>query len=81
MLAPVLSEEDAAEIAKGFTAVADPVRLLINWLGAAPEGEVYICDLVVPLGKSQPTISHHMKLLVDAGLVHGERRGRGSGTP
>ena len=65
------------ELAKGFTALADPVRLrLINLLGAAPGGEVCICNIVEPIGKSQPTISHHMKLLVDAGLVHGERRGK-----
>jgi ArsR family transcriptional regulator len=77
VFAPSLVERDADELAKGFTALADPVRLrLINLLGAAPGGEVCICNLVEPIGKSQPTISHHMKLLVDAGLVHGERRGK-----
>jgi ArsR family transcriptional regulator, arsenate/arsenite/antimonite-responsive transcriptional repressor len=77
VLAPTLDERDADELAKGFTALADPVRLrLLNLVGAAPAGEVCICNLVEPIGKSQPTISHHMKLLVDAGLVHGERRGK-----
>lgn len=77
VLAPTLGERDADELAMAFTALADPVRLrLLNLLGAAPEGEVCICNLVAPIGKSQPTISHHMKLLAEAGLVHGERRGK-----
>jgi ArsR family transcriptional regulator, arsenate/arsenite/antimonite-responsive transcriptional repressor len=77
VLAAPLGERDADELAKGFTALADPVRLrLLNLLGSAPEGEVCICNAVDPIGKSQPTISHHMKLLSDAGLVHGERRGK-----
>jgi ArsR family transcriptional regulator len=77
VLAPSLAEGDAGELAKSFNALGDPVRLrLLNLLGAAPGGEVCICNLVEPIGKSQPTISHHMKLLVDAGLVHGERRGK-----
>jgi ArsR family transcriptional regulator, arsenate/arsenite/antimonite-responsive transcriptional repressor len=77
VLAPNLAEGDADELARSFAALADPVRLrLLNLLGAAPEGEVCICNLVEPIGKSQPTISHHMKLLVEAGLVHGERRGK-----
>jgi ArsR family transcriptional regulator len=77
LLAPSLSEQDAAELAKGFSALGDPVRLrLLNLLGSAPDGEVCICNLVEPIGKSQPTISHHMKLLVEAGLVGGERRGK-----
>jgi ArsR family transcriptional regulator len=45
-------------------------------LAAAPEGEVCVCDFVEPLGKSQPTISHHLKILSEAGLVHGDRRGK-----
>jgi ArsR family transcriptional regulator, arsenate/arsenite/antimonite-responsive transcriptional repressor len=77
VLASTLEADDADELAKGFTALADPVRLrLINLLGAAPGGEACICNLVEPIGKSQPTISHHMKLLADVGLVRGERRGK-----
>jgi ArsR family transcriptional regulator len=45
-------------------------------LAVSPEGEVCVCDFVDPLGKSQPTISHHLKILSDAGLVQGDRRGK-----
>ncbi|HVA06615.1 MAG TPA: metalloregulator ArsR/SmtB family transcription factor [Acidimicrobiales bacterium] len=69
--------KDAADIALGFTALADPVRLqVLSMLATAPSGEVCVCEFVQPLGKSQPTVSHHMKILADAGLVHGERRGK-----
>jgi len=70
-----LDEADAAELAKLFAALADPVRLRLLSLVAAA-GEVCSCDLEVPLGKSQPTISHHTKALADAGLLTGEKRGR-----
>jgi ArsR family transcriptional regulator len=70
-----LDAADAARLAKGFTALADPVRLrVLSILAAAPEGEVCVCDFVQPIGKSQPTISHHLKILTEAGLVSGERR-------
>ena len=62
---------------RGFAALADPVRLrVLSMLAAADGGEVCVCDFVEPLGKSQPTISHHLKVLSDAGLVHGDRRGK-----
>lgn len=70
-----LSDEDAAELAKGFAALADPVRLKLLSLVAAAE-EVCSCDLQGPLGKAQPTISHHTKALAEAGLIVGEKRGR-----
>jgi ArsR family transcriptional regulator len=58
VLSAPLAADDAAALAHGFAALADPVRLrLINLLGAAPEGEVCVCNLTEPLGKSQPTIS------------------------
>jgi ArsR family transcriptional regulator len=77
VLAAPLDEADAAELAHGFTALADPVRLrVLSILAAAPEGEVCVCDFVGPLGKSQPTVSHHLKILSEAGLVHGDRRGK-----
>lgn len=77
VLAAPLDASDAGELAAGFSALADPVRLrLLSILAAAPEGEVCVCDLVDPLGKSQPTVSHHLKVLGDAGLVRGERRGK-----
>ncbi len=75
VLASPLDAVEAAELAQGFTALADPVRLrLLSILAAAPGGGVCVCDFVGPLGRSQPTISHHLKVLSEAGLVHGERR-------
>jgi ArsR family transcriptional regulator len=77
ILATPLGAAEAAELARGLAALADPVRLrVLSMLAAAPEGEVCVCDFVEPLGKSQPTISHHLKILGDAGLVHGDRRGK-----
>src|ERR1700735_965229 len=77
VLSSPLDPSEAKELALGFTALADPVRLqLLSILATAPDGEVCICDFVEPVGKSQPTVSHHMKVLSDAGLVHGERRGK-----
>jgi ArsR family transcriptional regulator, arsenate/arsenite/antimonite-responsive transcriptional repressor len=77
VLDSALSATQAAELALGFTALADAVRLrVLSMLAAAPAGEICVCDFVVPLRKSQPTISHHLKILSDAGLVRGERRGK-----
>ena len=70
-----LAESEAVELAKVFAALADPVRLRLLSL-VADRGEVCSCDLEIPLGKSQPTISHHTKALADAGLLTGEKRGR-----
>jgi ArsR family transcriptional regulator, arsenate/arsenite/antimonite-responsive transcriptional repressor len=58
-----------------FAALADPVRLRLLSLVAATD-EVCSCDLQAPLGKSQPTVSHHTKALAEAGLIIGERRGK-----
>lgn len=72
---PSLGAVAATQLARGFAALADPVRLrLLSILADAPTAEVCVCELVGPLGKSQPTISHHLKVLSDAGLVRGERR-------
>jgi ArsR family transcriptional regulator len=70
-----LADDEAAELAKVFAALGDPVRLRLLSLVAAAD-EVCSCDLEDPLGKSQPTISHHTKALADAGLITGEKRGR-----
>lgn len=71
-----LSEKEAAALAKGFAALADPARLrLLSLIAAQDAGEVCACDLVTPLGKSQPTVSHHLKVLREAGLVEGEKQG------
>jgi ArsR family transcriptional regulator len=70
-----LAEDEAVELAKLFAALGDPVRLRL--LSLIAEGdEVCSCDLEEPLGKSQPTVSHHTKALADAGLITGEKRGR-----
>lgn len=77
VLSAPLDAAHAAELATGFTALSDPVRLrVLSILADAPDGEVCVCDFVDPLGKSQPTISHHLKILSEAGLVQGEKRGR-----
>ncbi|WP_167762388.1 metalloregulator ArsR/SmtB family transcription factor [Blastococcus sp. CT_GayMR20] len=73
----VLGEADARTLSRQFAALADPVRLrLVSLLGTAEDGAVCACDLVEPVGKSQPTVSHHLKVLAEAGLVTSERRGR-----
>jgi ArsR family transcriptional regulator, arsenate/arsenite/antimonite-responsive transcriptional repressor len=70
-----LTDDQAGEVARMFAALADPVRLRLLSLVAAAD-EVCSCDLQAPLGKSQPTISHHTKALSEAGLIVGERRGK-----
>src|SRR5947199_203564 len=60
----------------GGAALADPARLrLFSLIAAQPEGEVCACALVEPLGRSQPTVSHHLRVLYEAGLVDREKRG------
>ncbi len=77
LAAEVLAEGDAALLARQFAALADPVRLrLVSLLANADGGAVCACDLVEPVGKSQPTVSHHLKVLVDAGIAVSEKRGR-----
>lgn len=72
-----LAVEEAERIAHTFKALGDPTRLRLLSLIAASDGsEACICDLTEPVGLSQPTVSHHMKMLVDAGLVTREQRGR-----
>lgn len=73
-----LVADDAAEmLARMFKALGDPTRVkLLSLIAAAPEGEACICDLTEPVGLSQPTVSHHMRQLVDAGLATREQRGR-----
>ena len=72
-----LDESAAADLAAAFKVLADPARLrLLSMVATAPNGEACACDLAVPLGRSQPTISHHLSMLVDAGLLTRERRGK-----
>jgi ArsR family transcriptional regulator len=75
VLAEPLAEHEAEDLASVFAALADPVRLRLLSL-VADAGEVCSCELLAPLGKAQPTISHHTKVLADAGLIRGEKRGR-----
>jgi ArsR family transcriptional regulator, arsenate/arsenite/antimonite-responsive transcriptional repressor len=71
-----LPAEGAAPLARAFSALGDPVRLrLMSLLMTADGGQVCACDMVEPVGKSQPTVSHHLKVLRDAGLVSATRRG------
>jgi ArsR family transcriptional regulator len=71
---PVMPRAAAVELATVFKALADPTRVaIVNRLAAAPE--VCVCDLTAAFELSQPTISHHLRLLRDAGLVEAERRG------
>lgn len=76
LAADVPDEQESAQLAAAFRALGDPVRLrLLALLLTARGGEVCACDLVDPLGRSQPTISHHLKVLREAGLVSSTRRG------
>jgi ArsR family transcriptional regulator, arsenate/arsenite/antimonite-responsive transcriptional repressor len=70
-----LSIADAGALASGLAAIADPVRLRLLSVLAA-HGEVCSCNLEAPLGKSQSTISHHTRILAQAGLIEGDRRGK-----
>ncbi|MEZ5323319.1 MAG: metalloregulator ArsR/SmtB family transcription factor [Microthrixaceae bacterium] len=75
--ARVFDQTEADELATMFKALADPARLrLLSMVASSPEREVCACDLVEPSGRSQPTVSHHMSVLVDAGLVTREKRGK-----
>ncbi|WP_083914277.1 ArsR/SmtB family transcription factor [Ilumatobacter nonamiensis] len=72
-----MDRNTADELAARLSAAADPVRLqVLSIIAHAPGGEVCACDFVEPLGKSQPTVSHHLKVLTEAGLVEGDKRGR-----
>jgi ArsR family transcriptional regulator len=73
----LVTDEAAETLARMFKALGDPTRVkLLSLIAAAPDGEACICDMTEPVGLSQPTVSHHMKLLVDAGLATREQRGR-----
>ena len=70
LLAAPLDEDQAAELAKVFKALGDPVRLrLLSMIASRAGGEVCVCDLTAAFDLSQPTISHHLKLLQQAGLI------------
>ncbi|MEO3826422.1 metalloregulator ArsR/SmtB family transcription factor [Actinomadura sp. B10D3] len=73
---PMMVGAEAAELAKVFKALSDPVRLrLLNMIASADGGEACVCDLTGAFDLTGPTISHHLKVLRQAGLIDGERRG------
>lgn len=72
-----ISAPEAERLARVFKALGDPTRVrLVSIIAASEGGEACICDLTEPVGLSQPTVSHHMKLLTEAGLVEREQRGK-----
>jgi ArsR family transcriptional regulator, arsenate/arsenite/antimonite-responsive transcriptional repressor len=78
--APLLREPinagQAADLARLLKALADPTRLrLVSMVAAHEDGEACVCDLTEPLGLTQPTISHHLKILVEAGIFTRDKRG------
>ena len=74
--ARVMTDESADALASAFAALGDPARLkLLSLIANAPTGEACACDLIEPIGKSQPTVSHHLKVLTEAGLIEREKRG------
>jgi ArsR family transcriptional regulator, arsenate/arsenite/antimonite-responsive transcriptional repressor len=77
VLGAPISEADAERIASVLKVLADPVRLrLVSLIATAPLGELCACDLPEALGKSQPTVSHHLSQLVAVGLITREQRGK-----
>ncbi len=76
LAAPVLSDEEAEGTAALFRALADPGRVRIVNLLATSDEPVCVCELIEPIGLSQPTVSHHLKKLTDVGLLDREQRGK-----
>lgn len=73
----VISPADAETLATSLKAIADPTRLrLVSLVAAHERQEACVCDLTEPVGLSQPTVSHHLKILVEAGILTREQRGR-----
>src|SRR5215213_10325020 len=76
LAAPLLDEQEAAATAELFKALADPARLrIVNVLATTGE-PICVCELIEPLGLAQPTVSHHLKKLLEAGLLEREQRGK-----
>jgi len=77
LISAALDEPEAVALADALKVLADPARLrLLSLVASSPTGEACACDLVEPLGRSQPTVSHHLSMLVDAGFLTREKRGR-----
>jgi len=76
LLASPIDAEDAESLARALKVLADPARLrILSLIQSQPSGEACVCHLTDPLGLSQPTVSHHLKVLASAGLVEREQRG------
>ena len=76
LLAGPLAVDDADSLARALRVLADPARLrLLSLIQSQPEHEACVCHLTEPLGLTQPTVSHHLKVLLEAGLVEREQRG------
>lgn len=76
LLAGALEPTEAEDLATALKALADPTRLrLLSLIQAQPDGEACVCHLTGPLGLTQPTVSHHLKVLLGAGLVERDQRG------
>jgi ArsR family transcriptional regulator len=76
LLAGPIAVDDAESLARALKVLADPARLrILSLIQAQPTGETCICHLTEPLGLSQPTVSHHLKVLANAGLVERDQRG------
>jgi ArsR family transcriptional regulator len=77
LLEAPLSQEEAGSLASALRVLADPARLrLLSLIAAQPGGEACVCNLTGPIGLSQPTVSHHLRVLHEAGLLSREQRGR-----
>jgi ArsR family transcriptional regulator len=71
-----IERNDAEKLAGVLKALADPARLrLLSLIQSSPDGEACVCDLTEPVGLSQPTVSHHLRILTEAGLLEREKRG------
>jgi ArsR family transcriptional regulator, arsenate/arsenite/antimonite-responsive transcriptional repressor len=76
LLAGPLDDGEAENLARALKVLADPTRLrLLSLIQSQPSGEACVCNLTEPLNLTQPTISHHLKVLLEAGLVEREQRG------
>jgi len=76
ILQEALEPDEAERLAAALRVIADPARLrLLSLIHAQPESEACVCNLTAPLGLTQPTISHHLRVLREAGLVEREQRG------
>ena len=76
LLREPITASQAADLARLLKALADPTRLrLVSLVAAREGGEACVCDLTEPLGLTQPTISHHLKILVEAGIFNRDKRG------